>query len=706
MLSRPNEWLAGCLVVEMGGRIAVGACGSLLSQAGATVVLVEPRYAADSTGKFANRDLFAAGKRSLAVDPENVDDRGLVADLLARADIVLTSSDCRFLDEAMSCVSPKHATVCNFTALGRESSAHGLTEAEVQALSGVAHTSGFPDGGPVLLQTSVLEYSAAVFGAAACAAALIATRASGVVQQIEVTLFDCAIHLLASFLPSVVQGGDPGRLGNGHPLAAPWNAYPSSNGWLLFCTASDVQWQKFCEVAGCPELAIDERYKRLADRAKNRSEVDTIVSDWTRQYDTKTCIELLARAGLAGGEIVPVDKLIEEANVQFRGSIVAAPRSANALLLPQSILTDGKASPAWSPVIPEVDGDRGWVKAEALAHPDRRDTTRDPSETSLPLTGVRVIEIGQFTTAPLSARHLAAFGAEVIKIEPPMGDAARAWAPLVDGVSIFFSLSNSGKACYKIDLRSPAGLRRLETLLQHADVLVENLKSGSLASLGLSAERLNQLNPRLIYCPITGFGNHSAYPGRPAFDTVVQAISGMMDANAVGNMPLKASASVCDVMGGEVALFAIIAALFGRQTTSKGCALDLSMQDIAMWVTAPLWNRATHVVPPETMIKCGDGYVAVLSEKVPTSIDFGGLCRAEAAVMLRAAGVRCVEVRTISEALNSEIGQKLKPVVTYRTASGSVIPLLAPPVTLMPARLKLGRPPGEAINLDDVEFPS
>ena len=136
---------------------------------------------------------------------------------------------------------------------------------------------------------------------------------------------------------------------------------------------------------------------------------------------------------------------------------------------------------------------------------------------TLPLTGVRVLEIGQYTTAPLTARHLASLGAEVIKIEPPSGDAAREWAPKVDGLSVFFAMSNSGKTSYCLDLKTEFGRDAFAELVATADVMVENMKPGSLAAIGFTAARLQEINPKLIYCAITGFGSDSVYENRPAF---------------------------------------------------------------------------------------------------------------------------------------------------------------------------------------------
>lgn len=698
MASSRNEWLAGRLVIEIGGRVSSGVCGTMLAQAGATVVFVEPRDGDAPKGKFCSRSLFAAGKRSLAVAAGSAEDEALLKRLLLRADIVLTSTDWDFGGSLPALDIPATATICNFTAMGADYGEQGLSEADVQLLSGVAHTSGFPEGPPVALRVPILEYSAGVYGAAACVAALAAMRDAGQPQRVEVSLFQCALNALLSFLPSVFQGGDPGRLGNGHPMSAPWNAYRARDGWLLFCSASDVHWQRFCALLGRPDLAEDERFMRVADRAHHREEVDSIVSQWTQGYDIATCIRLLSAAGLAGGAVVPVKKLKDEANVRRRGSIITAtvPETGRKMDFPQSVLTTRHQNPPPPPVIPIPDADRVWL-ANAPFESILKSRQAPDAVDRLPLEGIRVVEIGQFTTAPLCARHLAMYGADVMKVEPLSGDAAREWAPMVDGLSLFFALSNSGKTCYKADLKSPEGLDKFKDLIRDADVLVENMRPGSLAALGLDVEALLAINPSLIYCPITGFGNVSAYPNRPAFDTVVQAMSGIMDANAVDGMPLKAGVSVCDFMGGEVALFAILSALHDRRRTGIGTVFDLSMQDIAVWVTASLWEGPAAEEQP--MVCCRDGYVRAESLSAGEADRLEGMTREEAVVFLRERGVRAVPVRTVAEALHSLRALELGLVRMEKNRQGNELPQLASPVTMTPTGLRRICLPEATINL-------
>jgi crotonobetainyl-CoA:carnitine CoA-transferase CaiB-like acyl-CoA transferase len=211
---------------------------------------------------------------------------------------------------------------------------------------------------------------------------------------------------------------------------------------------------------------------------------------------------------------------------------------------------------------------------------------------------VRVVEIGQYTTAPLCARHLAHLGAEVIKVEQPGGDHSRTWVPHVGARSVSFRLNNADKRSLVLDLRSASG-----------DILVENTKPGTLAKFGLSPSEIQALNPRLVYCAISGFGAQSLYAARPAFDMVIQAMSGFMTALSPDGVPLKSGISTADTMGAEMAMVAVLGALEYRDRTGRGQYIDLSMQDITCWLTQTVWNREPVTRP--IVIECSDGYVMV-----------------------------------------------------------------------------------------------
>lgn len=705
----PDSWLQGLLVVEMGDRIAAGACGSLLAQAGANVVYVESRNAGQAHGKRRHRDLFAAGKHSLLVDDNSRQDLELLNDLLARADFVLLSSDmdeARSQDFQASCSGA--AAIVDFTAFGSGSDhamarqpqgvARAYSDAMVQALSGVAHISGFVGGPPVPLRVPVLEYSAAVYGAAACLAAL----RSGVAQTIDVALFDCALNSLTTFLPALYADKDPGRLGNGHAMAAPWNAYRAMDGWLLLCSTTDAQWQRICQAMETPQYAVDPRFTGLNQRMANRDALDAVVGEWVAKHDVLVCAERLSTLELACGSIVDIDTIASEPNLAHRGMVreLTPAQGGPALRVPGSVLRNDAGVGRVATHIVAPDESR-QVLQELCSKREVRGATAHGHQKKLPLDGVRVLEVGQYTTAPLTARHLATLGAEVIRFEPPGGDVTRVWEPCVDGLSVFFVMSNSGKKSFIVDLKTTQGRAACDELIRSADVLVENLKPGSFARLGFDTAHLARTNPRIIYCSISGFGNDTVYRGRPAFDTVVQAMSGVMSANAVDGMPLKAGVSACDFMGGEVALFAILAALHRRQHSARGEFIDLSMQDVGAWMTASLWNGGFGKSADGTVVACKDGFVLIMASRevaqcVAESPDMHTMTREQVLETLADQGIDGVPVLRVSEAAAHPLVAARKIIVKVSGFAGHDWPLLGSPMMLSKTPPVFGIPIGAA----------
>jgi len=593
------------LVVEIGERIGAGACGILLSQLGADVILVEPTEPS-SQWKWRNRPVVAAGKRSLRA--RNVDDEVLLR-VLERADVVLLSSD---VSTGPRWRRSEHQVVCDVTAFGNSGPLQGrsYTDALVQALSGIADTTGDPLGPPTLVGLPILEFSAGIYAATAVLAALRVRSRCGVGQDIDIALFDCAISTLATFLPFPVSGKRVTRAGNKHSLASPWNAYRASDGWILICTATDDQWARLCSAFERPELVRENGFITNPQRVSNAARVDLEVERWTRGRSVAECIESLSATGIACGPILTVPQLAVHENLLHRGMIarVRDAVSDSQVLLPGSPLkasiTPGRASS----VIPAPDAHR-----QELSRANGSDRASGARLERLPnavYAGLRVVEIGQYTTAPLVARQLAALGAEVIKLEPPGGEGSRNWPPHQGDQGYFFTFSNSDKRSIVLDLRSEADKHRFRELLKSIDVLVENLKPGALARLGFDPAELSRINPRLVYCAISGFGLESTYPGRPAFDTVVQAMCGFMDLTRANGTPTKAGISAADIMGGEFALLAIVAALAYRDRSGAGQAIDISMQDAGVWATQLAWgSSAPHT--NAVLVVCADGYLAV-----------------------------------------------------------------------------------------------
>ena len=565
------------MVLELGGRLGAAACGSLLAEAGATVLR------ADAGRDLGSAELpFLPGKRRIGSEPAQVQEA------LRRSDVFIACPD---LDPAWTkeLDIPDGSIVCEMIGGEPELDPGAQTDKSLQAASGIADMTGESDGAPAVSEAPILELQSAIYAAVGILAALRHRRAFGEGQRVRVSLYECGVNTLSSFLPLVYGGKEPRRAGNRHPMAVPWNSYQAADGWILLCSATDEHWRKLCDVMGEPELAAGGLAK-LSDRIARCDEVDRIVESWTITRSVAVCLAALGQAGLAAGPITDVAELAHEVNLRYRKSVRSVATPGGTVQVPRSFL--------------RLDSDRAdtgnrdeaEITPEHLPPRPALPKTRAPMRS--PLHGLRVIEIGQYTTAPLAAKQLATLGAEVIKVEPPEGEASRAWPPHQQGQGYFFTMNNANKRSLALDLRSNSGKEAFRHLVQSADVLIENLKPGSLERLGFGWPGLSALNPRLVYCAISGFGQDSAYPGRPAFDTVVQAMSGLMALTPVNGRPTKLGISVADVSGGIAGLFSVMVGLEDRERTGRGRLIDLSMQDVGAWLTGPAWtgNPSRHRV--------------------------------------------------------------------------------------------------------------
>ncbi len=208
---------------------------------------------------------------------------------------------------------------------------------------------------------------------------------------------------------------------------------------------------------------------------------------------------------------------------------------------------------------------------------------------TLPLAGLTVVAVEQAVAAPFCTSRLADAGARVIKIERPEGDFARGYDAVAKGQSSYFVWLNRGKESHVLDLASPGGRARLGELIAGADVLVQNLKPGSLARLGFAVEELRKQHPRLICCSISGYGETGPYADRKAYDLLIQAESGLCSITGGPDEPSRVGVSVVDVATGATAHAAILEALIRRGITGEGSDIRISMFDVmAEWLAVPL----------------------------------------------------------------------------------------------------------------------
>ena len=247
-----------------------------------------------------------------------------------------------------------------------------------------------------------------------------------------------------------------------------------------------------------------------------------------------------------------------------------------------------------------------------------------------PLAGIRVIELARILAGPWAGQTLADLGAEVIKVEAPEGDDTRRWGPPFidrDGVqeAAYFHATNRGKASVTADFRTAEGRQKTLDLVAKADVLIENFKVGGLAQYGLDYASLSALNPGLIYCSITGFGQTGPYAHRAGYDYIIQGMSGLMSVTGPADgMPHKVGVAVTDIVTGIYASTAILAALHERTRTGLGQHIDLALMDSAVAIMAnQAMNQLATGTPPTRLgnfhpnlapyqvVPCTDGHIII-----------------------------------------------------------------------------------------------
>ena len=230
-------------------------------------------------------------------------------------------------------------------------------------------------------------------------------------------------------------------------------------------------------------------------------------------------------------------------------------------------------------------------------------------ETPSPLKGIRVLDLTQVFAGPYCTYELALLGADIIKVEPPGGEQTRFGGAIEElneqGLGLSFCAQNANKDCVEIDLKTEDGVEALLTLADEVDVFVQNYRPGVIERLGLGEKVIRARNPEIIYCSISAYGGDGPIGHRPAYDHVVQAMSGIMSTTGTEEMgPTKVGAPYIDYATGLNSAFAILAALLEKNRTGKGQLVDISMLDTALNLMAN--NLVTVATTGRDMPKLGN----------------------------------------------------------------------------------------------------
>jgi len=634
-MTSETQWmppLDGIRVVEIGTGISSGYAGKLFVDAGAEVIKVEsaagdPLRSWSATGAAldgrpgAFYSFLAAGKAS--VGGEVSDDA--VRELLRSADLVIESGQ---IDPAELLAELPRLVVLSVTPFGRTGPlAHRpATEFIVQAECGSIAARGAPDLPPVQAGARIAEWAAGLYGASAALAALLGVQRGAGGVAIDASWMEAMMistNLFADPMWSLMKalmGIDPS--GPARSVETP-SIYPSADGWIGFNTNGPQHAEAFLHLIERPDL-IDAGYVMASARAANRHEFD----GWVREYTTKqTSAQILERAADLR---VPTVRVNDGRTVLDEEQLVArnfyAPSADGSFVAPRPHYSIDGIRPPSGRAVAKV-GSSSVAKRSPVAHP--------PVTKSLPLEGLKVLDITCWWAGPSNTQILAAMGADVIHVESlthsdPMRYAAA--VPFLDRdqwweLSSFYLGINTNKRGITLDLGSRDGLALAERLIEWSDIVVENYTPRVMSKFGLSWERIHELNPQAIMVRQPAFGLDGPWSERVGFAQNMEQMAGMAFLTGYRDQEPLVPRGPGDPLGGAHAAFATLVALARRYATGEGCLVEVPLIEGSLNVTAePVveysaygnlmerdGNRCAHAAPQGLYSCVGDEQWLALS---------------------------------------------------------------------------------------------
>ena len=569
----------GIRVVEFASGIAAPYATMFLADHGAEVTRVEPPegdpYRSEPGFLMLNR-----GKGSVVLDPSSEVDRGRLLALATSADVFVTSIDhfeARRLGIEASTLRAANPRLIYVSMppygergplVGRPSS-----PAAIAAVGGIMGGQASYGGEPVMPVTPVASYAAGVLGVGAIAAALYARERDGLGRTLEVSELAGALAMqLGTVTSDVVPDGvvQSPLLGSRGPVP-PYALYEAGDGqWFFLACGTREFYDRMLVAIGRPELAADPRLQDapwgLAGPEAHAALVP-VLEETFRSAPRGHWLALFAKSDVPAQPVLTRDEYIASDFVQGNGLWATAAHPEHGRVEMPAVPVRIEAAPG-SPGAPAPRlGQHTDAVLAGLASTAPAQTAPAADEGIAPrplLEGVRVLDLASFIAGPSTARHLAMLGAEVVKVEPSEGDPFRV-------LNLGFQGWNLGKRSIGIDLRQPEGRALLDELLARTDVCIENYRAGAAQRLGLHYPSVAATHPELVYVEISGYGD--AGGELPAFDPLLQALSGAMHAQGGDGEPVYSTVAITDLMTPLLAVFGACAALYHRQRTGAGGSL-------------------------------------------------------------------------------------------------------------------------------------
>lgn len=582
-------------VVEISDRIAGSYCGKLLVDAGAEVRKIEPPQG-DSLRRFSasgspvpdgtNSPLFGylnAGKRSLtwsAADQRHRDE-------LAGADIIVvaaTRSQAAQLGidpQQLLADSPRAVvvTISDFGWTGPYAD-RAASEFTLQAWSGLTGFRGDPAGPPISIGGDLGEYMGGVFAAFGALAVRRRVEQGGPGEHLDLSMLE-AITLMQSgeWLHSQLLQAPPVS----RTVEVP-SIEPAKDGYIGITMVTGQQWLDFAAMVDCPELTEIPQLSFQIGRWEYRDFIRERIRPWLAERTVEEIVELgqlfrLPIAALGNGATIR-----DTAYARERGTFVRNPAGFHQPRTPWLMSRCKPAPLRGAPSLGEADNTKPWPKREYRV---------PPSDARLPLKGIRIVDLTAFWAGPAATHALAAFGAEVVKVESiQRPDGIRYSGGMRKDVDDWweygwvFHAMNTNKRSVTLDLGSDDGRRLFNDLVANADVVIENFSPRVMEHFGLTADALLAVNPRLVIARMPAFGLDGPWRDRVGFAPTMEQIAGLAWVTGLPDGLPVPPRGACDPLAGVHAAFAVTAALSFAERTGEGQLVELPMIETVMNVTA------------------------------------------------------------------------------------------------------------------------
>jgi crotonobetainyl-CoA:carnitine CoA-transferase CaiB-like acyl-CoA transferase len=577
-------------VVEVSDRIAGDYCGKLLVDAGADVLKVEPAGPSPMRTFTATGAVPAAGTDSPLFSYLNAGKRSattLSDDLLTSADIVIVTATRaaavgggidpqRLLEAAPASIV---VSISDFGWTGPWSG-RAATEFTLQAASGCTGFRGDPHGPPISIGGDLGEYMAGAFAAFGVLAVRRRVRRGGCGEHLDLSVLEAMtlmqscewLHAQLMAVPAIRRS-----------IEVP-SIEPAKDGYVGMTMITGQQWLDFAAMVQCPELTEIPQLRFQLGRWEYRDWIRERIGGWLRDRTVAEIVELgqlfrLPIAPLGNGATIPEMQYMRE-----RGVFVHNPAGFRQPRTPW-LMSVAQASPVGTaPPLGGADIDTRWQRRESAAR---------QRSNGLPLEGVRIVDLTAFWAGPSATNSLAAFGAEVIKVESiQRPDGIRYSGGMRSDVDDWWEYGwlfqgvNTNKRSVTLDLQSSDGIRLFKTLVEQADAVIENFSPRVMDQFGLGADTLLECNPRLVVVRMPAFGLEGPWRDRVGFAPTMEQIAGLAWVTGMPDGPPVPPRGACDPLAGVHAAVALMAALEFVDDTGRGQLVELPMIETVLNVTA------------------------------------------------------------------------------------------------------------------------